>query len=89
MDQIALTFYLQINCYESNWLYTKCQILSSSLGFCYSLLLFYGLSDSLRQKCEGTKLVQHKGDLGCVQLLVIHVIYTTIPVLTGDYALYD
>lgn len=88
MDQIGLAFCLQIKCYESNYLYAECQILSSSLGFCYILLLLYGLSDSLRQKCEGTKLVQHKGDLGCVQLLVIDVIYT-IPVLTGGYALYD
>jgi len=82
MDQTGLVFCLQINGYESNYQYTECQILSSALGFCYILLLLYGLPDSLRQKREGTNLVQQKGDLGCVQLLLIHVIYT-IPVLMG------
>lgn len=88
MDQIGLAFCLQINSYESNCLYTECQILSTSVGFCYILLLLYRVSDSTRQKCEGTELVRHKGDLGCVQLLVIHVIHTT-PMLTGGYTLYD
>lgn len=87
-DQIGLAFCVQINCYEIHCLYTECQILSSCLEFCYILLLLYGVSDSFKQKCEGTKLAQHKVDLGCVQLLVIHVIYT-IPVLTGGYAYHE
>lgn len=85
----SVTFLWSKSCLPSAYKETcECQTLSDSLVFCYILFLLYGLSDLLKWNWEGTKLVQRKGDLGCLQLVVIQVM-CTIPVLTGGYALYD